>query len=103
LRFEQQEKIVNKMLNFLQRIMDSYEAENDNFKDFILSNCYQLIYISVFGSKCFFSKEYLNELEIYLNVTYLFLEKLKSDQLKNNKINANVNYIKILDEMISQF
>ena len=103
LRFVQQEKIVNKMLHFLQRIMNSYQAENYIFKNFILSNCYQLIYISVFGSKCFFSKEYLDKLEIYLNVTYLFLEKTKNDQLKNTKINANVNYMKILDEMISQF
>jgi len=99
-QFEQQEKIVNKMLHFLQRIMESYQAENATFKDFILSNCYQLIYISVAGSKSFFSKEYLDQLGAYLNVSYLFLENIKDNQLKNNIITAEENYMKILDEMI---
>jgi len=99
-RFEEQEKIVNKMLHFLHKIMASYQADNNIFKDFILSNCYQLIYLSVAGSKCFFSKEYLDQLENYLSVTFLFLDN-HNDNLKNNKINIQANYMKILDEMIS--
>jgi len=100
LRFEQQEKVVNKMLNFLNQIMDTYQAENNIFKNFILINCYQLIYLSVAGSKRFFSKEYLDKLEVYLNVSYLFIERLNSDQLTNKKPNSPDKYMKILDEMI---
>jgi len=102
LQFEQQEKIVNKMLHFLHRIMDSYQIENNNFKIFILENCYQLIFTSVAGSKSFFSKEYLDKLEIYLNFSYLFLENLENSQPKNNNLGTTYNYMKILDEMISQ-
>ena len=100
LQFEQQEKIVNKMLHFLQQIMDSYQAENSFFKSFVLANCYQLIYLSVAGSKCFFSKEYLDKLENYINVTYLFLENSGDILPKNNKKGKENNYMKLLDEMI---
>ena len=100
LRSEQQEKIVNKMLYFLDRIMASYKAKNDSFKNLILLNCYQLIYLSVAGSKPFFSKEYLDKLENYFNVSYPFLESLNSNQFKTDKISTADNYMKILDEMI---
>jgi len=100
LGFNQQEKIVNKMLHFLNQIMDSYHAENNIFKDFILSNCYQLIYLSVAGSMGFFSTEYLDKLGNYLNVNFVFLENIKTNTYKNNIINVQDNYMKILDEMI---
>jgi len=100
LRFEHQEKIVNKMLQFLYRIMNSYLVENNDFKNFILSNCYQLIYLSVAGSKCFFSKEYLDKLENYLNISYLYLDKLKNNQPNNNTTKTPDNYMNILDTML---
>lgn len=97
---EQEEKIANKLIHFVHRISDSYQAENNIFKNFILSNCYQLIYSSMAGSKEFFSKEYLNKLERYLPVTYHFLENMKKNQIGYKNIKTQDKYMKILDEML---
>jgi len=100
LNCQQEEKIVNKLIHFIRRISDSYQIENNMFKNFILSNCYQLIYSSIAGSKDFFSKEYLNKLERYLPVTYHFLENMKKNQIKYKNIKIQDKYMKILDEML---
>lgn len=99
-QFEQQEKIVNKMLHFVHGIMHSYPAENNLFKDFILSNCYQLIFSSVTESREFFSNDYLNNLEQYLPVTYSFLDNVKHNQPKNIRSITPDKNIKILDTLI---
>ena len=96
----QEKKIVNKMLHFVHHIMDAYQAENDIFKNFILSNCYQLIYSSAIGSKEFFSKDYLDELEKYLPVTYPFLENTKKNLIENKDTKIQDRYMKILDDII---
>lgn len=98
---EQEEKLVNQLLNFLHQIMNTYQAENDIFKNFILSNCYQLIYSSVVGSKEFFSKEYIDHLEKLLPITYSFLENMKLSQVKNKDSKIQNKYMKMLDELIS--
>lgn len=97
---KREEEIVNKLLHFVQRIFDAYQAENDSYKHFILSNCYQLIYSSIVRSKAFFSKEYLDKLEKYLPVTYQFLENIKMNQIDKKDIKTQDKYMRILDEMI---
>jgi len=96
----QEEKIANKALHFMHRISKDFKADNDVFMSFILSNCYQLIYSSVIGSREFFSKEYLDKLEKYFPVTYPFLENIKKNQKDTKDIKIQENYMKILDEMI---
>lgn len=100
LHCEQEEQIVNKMLHFIHKIMIDYQAENNIFKDFILTNCYQLIYLSIIGSKKFFTKEYLDKLEKHLPITYLFLENLKIDKIENKDMKIQNRYMKIMDEML---
>lgn len=100
LHTEYEEQLVNKLLQFIHQLMNDYKSENDAFKDFILSNCYQLIYTSVVGSNEFFSKEYLSELENYLPVTYAYLEKMKKCQFDSKDIKTSNKYMKILDELI---
>ncbi len=100
LHCEQEEKIVNKMLHFVHQILETYHAENEVFKNFILSGCYQLIYLSVVGSTEYFSKEYLVKIEKYLPVTYPFLENMLKNRIVNQNIKVQDKYMKILDEMI---
>lgn len=100
LRSEPEEQLVNKLLHFLHRIMDQYPSDNEQFKQFLLSNCYQLIYSSIAGSKEFFSQEYLDQLEKYLPVTFPYLEKAHHNRLDNIDTQNQERYIKILDELI---
>lgn len=97
---EQEESIVNKILHFIHNLMTTYQAENDIFKNFILSNCYQLIYSSIIGSKEFFSDEYIDQLENYLPITYPFLENMKKNQMDHTDFKLHNKYMKILDELI---
>ena len=96
----QEEKIVNKLLHFVQKITESYPAENDSFKNFVLSNCCQLIYSSIIGSKVYFSTEYLERMEGLFPVSYSFLEKLNKNRIDSKDVKIQKKYLKILDEMI---
>jgi len=103
LHHKQEEEIINKMLHFVHQIMDSYHSENDVFKNFILSNCYQLIYSSLVGSKEFFSKEYQVKIEKYLPVTYSFLENYKKNMIVNKDRKVQDNYMKMLDDIVLKY
>lgn len=93
------ESTVNRMLNFLYRVLNDYKCENQKFKDFILENCCQLVYLSVYSSKKFFSKEYVNKLEMYIPVSYSLLDN-KVKVFKNEyNLNQKV-YMDILDLII---
>ncbi|MDF2821429.1 MAG: hypothetical protein K0R15_1870 [Clostridiales bacterium] len=94
------EKITNKMLHFVHQIMQTYQAENDKVKNFILFSCYQLIFSSIVGSKEFFSKEYLDKTESYYIVTYPYLEKVRGNQITNIDFKNQTKYMKILDGML---
>lgn len=100
LHYGQEEKIVNKMLHFIHELMESYQAENYGFKNFILYNCYQLIYFSVIRNKEFFSKEYLDILESLLPVTYSFYTGMEKKNTETLNLKTKDKYMKILDEMI---
>jgi len=98
---EREEKIVNQMLYFIHRLMDSYHAENDSFKNFILSNCDQLIFSSLIGSKEFFSVEYIEQMEQFFSVSYSFLEKITKSPVETKDISLQMKYMKIIDDMIN--
>ncbi|MFA9378447.1 MAG: hypothetical protein ACERKZ_17130 [Lachnotalea sp.] len=94
------EKIVNKMLHFIHQIVISYNAPNKCFLNFLLSNCYQLVYLSVTGSKDFFSKSYLNKLEKFYFISYSFSETYVTNKMKNETLLISNKYMKILDELL---
>ena len=97
---DSEEKLVNKLLHFLSNIMDSYSAENDTFKNFVLASSNQLIYTSLCGSKEFFSQEYQYRIEKCLPISFAFLETAKANSLERQSDRVQADYIKILDRLI---
>lgn len=97
----QEEKIVNQMLNFIQKLTKEYQAENETFKNFILSNCYLLILTSLAGSKEYFSQEYLDKMEAYLPITYSFYEHFQNNRIENKDLKIQKQHMKILDSLLS--
>lgn len=100
LNHEHEEAIVNKMLHFISHIIQSYHAPNNELKNFLLSNCYQLIFMSVAENMEYFSKEYLNHLEQYFLISFPFYETLKKDSSVTQDTKTHKKYIKILDEIL---
>ncbi len=96
-----EERTVNKLLNFLHHIMESYSAENNQFKDFVKQSSYQLIYSSVVGSRDFFSEEYLLQIEKLLPVSIPYLEKTKSGMIERQEQTTQDQYMKLLDCLVS--
>lgn len=96
------EKIVNKMIHFIHRISTSYKAKNNTFLDFLQANCYQLVYLSLAGSKEFFSKEYLDKIENFSLITYSFLNNFKDNKQECKDDKKTKKYMHILDSMIIQ-
>ena len=94
------EKLVNKLLHFVQRIFSLYEQENDKYKMFILNNCYFLVFSSVAGSKEFFSSAYLEKIAKYLPVSLSFLQKSGGYQAGKKDIKMQEKSLKMLDELI---
>ncbi len=94
------EKIVNKLLQFVHKLLREYKAENDVFKEFVLSNCNQLIYSSLLRSRAFFSREYLERIEKYFPVTFAAYENM--NRMDPEEIDGRIRdkYMIIMDEMI---
>ncbi len=95
-----EERIVNKLLNFLHDIMEAYSAENNSFKEFVKQSSYLLIYSSVAGSREFFSGHYLQQVEKRLPVTVPFLEKMKAGMIEKQDQTTQDQYKKLLDCLI---
>ncbi len=95
-----EERIVNKLLNFLNTIMEAYSAENNGFKDFVKQSSYLLIYSSVAGSRKYFSDHYLLQIEKRLPVTVPYLEKIKAGLIERQDQISQDQYMKLLDCLI---
>lgn len=67
----------------------------------ILSNCYQLLYISLAGSSNFFSKDYQTRIEKLLPVSFSFLQEFGKDFFFGQVFSEKKSSIKILDAIIS--
>lgn len=100
LRPEKPEKVVNQLLHFLNNIMENYKADNNQFKNFILSASNLLILSSVVGSKEFFSRKYLNMIENYLPIPSSTLENYLHTKIEAMDIKLQKQYFKALDELI---
>ncbi len=96
-----EEELVNRALHFIHNIMSSYQAENNRFKDFVLLNCYQLVYTSVLRSKAFFSAEYLERIEGLLPVTKNYYDSFRKEMAANLGLENQDKYMKLLDELIA--
>lgn len=96
----QEESIVNKMLNFVHNTLGVFRAENDVFKNFVLANCYQLIFTSVVRSREFFSPEYLEQIEKCLPVKANYLEQIRKSFFVPKDSRLHERYLKILDQVI---
>jgi len=97
-----QEKIANKMLHFVHHLMISGHAENELFKNFILTNCYQLVFSAIVGNREFFSAGYLDKIEKYFPVSLPFRDKMSRSLKTGMDIKTQDRYMKILDELIQQ-
>ncbi len=95
-----EEKMVNKLLHYIHNIITNYTSGTLEFRNFLLTTCYQLIFTSVIQSKNFFSQEYLLELEKYLPVTIPFLEQMLNNRIEQSDTQLQNQYIKFLDELI---
>jgi hypothetical protein len=95
-----EETLVNQLLHFIYHIMDSFQAENNHFKEFVLLNCYQLIYTSIIRSKAFFTPEYLERIERLLPVTICYYDNFKKDMALSFEDKDHNKYHKILDALI---
>lgn len=98
---EREEKLVNKLLRFLNNLMVSYSAENDTFKDFVLASSNHLILTSLFRSGEFFTPTYQGRLEQYLPVTSAYLEESGAHIPERQSIKVQDNYMKVLDLLLS--
>jgi hypothetical protein len=97
---EREERLVNKLLNFLHHIMNSYSAENDTFKNLVQASSNHLVYTSLCGSKEFFLTEFQNRIERYLPVTLSYLEAARANSLERQNDKIQNNYIRVLDQLI---
>ncbi len=95
-----EEELVNQLLHYIYHIMNSFQAENDHFKDFVLLNCYQLIYTSIIRSKAFFSPEFLEKIERLLPVTICYYDNFTKDMAISFEGKDQNKYHKVLDALI---
>jgi hypothetical protein len=109
--FQASEKNVNKLFWFVRRIAGEYKAEKEDFKQFVLENCYMLLCTSVFGSKKYFSPEYCERLQKYMSISAQYWESArKSPLLIDNEEDSSgvagkfseAEALKMLDVMVGR-
>jgi hypothetical protein len=95
-----EERLVNKLLNFLHTVMEAYSAENNSFKEFVKQSSNLLIYSSVVGSRDYFSEQYLLQIEKRLPVTIPYLENVRAGLIERQDQTTQDQYMKLLDCLI---
>lgn len=97
------ELLVNKLFIYVHNLFSSYHSINDDFKNFVLTNCYFLILYGVAESKEFLTPSYMVELEKYFPVRFSYLDSIKG---RTKHLNASItqdNYSKLFDEILSNY
>lgn len=79
--FQESEKNVNKLFWFVRRIAGEYKAEKEEFKQFVLENCYMLLCTSVLGSKKYFRPEYIDRLQKHMSISGQYWESARTSPL----------------------
>jgi geranylgeranyl pyrophosphate synthase len=100
---EHLELLVNKLFAYVHNLFSNYTSINENFKDFVLKNCYYLILYGVSENKEVLSKAYLNKLEKYFPVHYSYLDDLKVSIQQLNATVKQSNYMKLLDDFLINY
>lgn len=105
------EKNVNKLFWYVHRIVGEYKAEKEEFKQFVLENCYMLLCTSVLGSKEYFSPEYRERLLKYMSISGKYWESVRKNPLLMNSEADNsaeaggfseANAMQMLDVMVGR-
>lgn len=96
------ERMVSKMFHFIKALFEDYRTQKEEFKSFILTNCYQLMYLSITGSGEHLRETYLKRIESYVPVSFAFMEELRENQEKGREGAEKVDYRKLLDEMLKE-
>lgn len=101
LRTEEEEKIVNKMFWLVYHLTNRYHSDDELFKQFILQNCYVLLYTSVIGSRAYLPEGYLENLEKYMPFTVVGWEKIKQKPLFGAELFSQKTMKAMIDVMVS--
>lgn len=73
---KERELTVNRLINYVKLLFDSYEIRNNGLKEFLVENCIQLVAVSLYGSREEFEAEYVEKIAASLPVTSELMERL---------------------------
>lgn len=92
-------KKVNKLIHYTEKLFEDCEAYREEFKEFLLKNCYLLILFSAQGSREHMTEEWLVWEKSRMPVTGDFMNKIKTSlSLTENREQFNM----ILDMLVSE-
>lgn len=97
---EETEQKVNKLLRYTSKLFESCECRREEFKQFLLNNCYLLILFSAMGSKEHFSEQWLAWAESYLPVSQKYFESFKGGFSAASMEKESAKYMRMLDELV---
>lgn len=96
---EYTEATINKLFSFVYHIFRTYPSLNEDFKSFLLTNCYYLILYGVTVSSKYVTPEYIDHIMKYLPVDYnFFANKIKNFSSTSNLLDST--YFSLIDEML---
>lgn len=92
-------KKVNKLMHFTRKLFEDCEAYREEFKEFLLRNCYLLILFSAEGSSAHMTDEWIGWEKCRIPVAGDFMNKIKTSlSLTDNREQFN----EVLDVLISK-
>lgn len=93
---------VNQLLHSIKSLFASCECDREEFKEFLMQNCFLLVLTSAAGSKEYMTKEWLAWLEKRLPVSMDYLEELMRGFSPEALIKENKEFMKMLDTLVGR-
>ena len=75
---DQLEHTVNRLLHFTHTCIENFSPRNEQLHSFTLHNCELMLLAAIATNAKYFSKTYLEKIELYLPFSISFLEKIKN-------------------------
>lgn len=99
---EEKAKKVNKLIHFTKMLFEDCEAYCEEFKEFLLRNCYLLILFSAHESRVHMTQEWMEWEKYRMPVAGELMNKMKTSFYQSNDRKQKKRLNKILDILVSQ-
>lgn len=99
---EETQHVINRLLLYAENLFKRCDCKKEEFKEFLLRNCYMLILFSAAGSREHLAEEWIMWAEGRMPVSIEYIDRLKSSFIlpEGESKRRNGKYMKMMDTLL---